>query len=82
MESALKLKNRISWIWLDTLDGKLSISFNQIQKLRQKGFKICLVSPELPMKKILYLYKLKKKISKKMNLFKAICTKRPDIWKL
>jgi hypothetical protein len=77
---ALKLAKRISWIWLDTFDGKLPISFNQIKKLKQKKFKICLVSPELPMKRISHLQKLKNKIYKKINFFDAVCTKKPNIW--
>ena len=80
MEGILKLSGNVNWIWLDTLDGNLPISFNQIKKLRKKRFKICLVSPELPMKKNLYLYKLKRKIYKKINLFDAICTKKPNTW--
>ncbi len=82
MEGILKLSGYVNWVWLDTFDGKLPISFNQIKKLRKKKFKIFLVSPELPMKKNLYLHKLKRKIYKKIKLFDAICTKKPNIWEL
>ena len=80
INGAFKFSNILKWVWIDTFNGKLPISVNQIKKLKQKKFKICLVSPELPMKKISYLYKLKRKIAKKINLFDAICTKKPYIW--
>ena len=82
LEGAMKLANKIDWVWVDTFDGKLPITFNQIKKLKKKKLRICLVSPELPMKKNLYLDKLKTNFKKKINLFDAICTKNPKKWKL
>ena len=82
LEGAMKLANKIDWVWVDTFDGKLPITFNQIKKLKKKKLRICLVSPELPMKKNLYLDKLKTNIKKKIKLFDAICTKNPKKWKL
>jgi len=82
LEGAMKLANKIDWVWVDTFEGKLPITFNQMKKLRNKKLKVCLVSPELPMKKNLYLNKLKTSINKKINFFDAICTKNPNKWKL
>jgi hypothetical protein len=78
---ALKFKKILKWIWLDTFNGKLPISFRELRLLKNYNFKICLVSPELPMKKILYLKKMKKKISMYRSYFDAVCTKYPSIWK-
>jgi len=82
IKGALKFSKILKWVWVDTFNGKLPISLNQIRILKQKKFKICLVSPELSTKKISYLYILKRKISKEINLFDAICTKKPNIWEL
>ena len=82
LDGAMKLANKIDWVWVDTFEGKLPITFNQMKKLKNKKLKICLVSPELPMKNNLYLNKLKTNINKKINFFDAICTKNPNMWKL
>ena len=46
IETALILKNKIDWIWIDTYT-KLSLTVNDYQKLKSANFKLCLVSPEI-----------------------------------
>ena len=71
-----KFNRKIQWVWYDTFDG-FNLDFKEIKKFKKKGFKICLVSPELHNKKVnknqinSFLLKLKKK---KIRI-DAVCTK-------
>ena len=46
INTALKMTNRVKWIWLDCFK-KYSISIKLINKLKINNFKICLVFPDL-----------------------------------
>ena len=46
IETALKLSNLASWIWLDYF-GIFPLKTFEFEKLKNAKFKICLVSPEL-----------------------------------
>ena len=81
-ESHSKIKNfnsKIKWIWLDTFDGHLPISINNI-KLLKKRFKICLVSPELTTRSSNILNNFKKFLGQNYLIFDAVCTKKPTSW--
>ena len=58
----------------------MPISSNEIKILKKNNFKICLVSPELPTKKIESIVLFKKQHSKEIKLIDAVCTKFPDMW--
>lgn len=81
IETALTLKGRIDWIWVDYFNY-FPLSKESANKLKSAGFKLCLVSPELQG----YPYEIE--IPKLAHLLKdqeifpeAICTKKPEIWK-
>ena len=86
-ESAIKIiKNVIKkpeWIWLDTFDGEIPISINQMENLKEIGMKICLVSPELhpdykhqvPTKEFLRNFN-----NFQRGMFNAVCTKKEEFW--
>lgn len=50
-KTVLKLKKKFKWIWLDCFE-KFDISINVLKKIKKKGYKICLVSPNLHNRKI------------------------------
>lgn len=81
ISGALKFGNILKWVWVDTFNGNLPITIKEIIKIKRKNFNICLVSPELPLKKTIYLKRMKNKIHKNLKYFDAICTKKPNLWR-
>ena len=72
-------KNKNKWIWVDTFDGDIPISTQAVKKFKKMGYKICLVSPELPVKDI-SISSFIKKNKLFIDHIDAICTKKPTIW--
>ena len=79
VETALRLKDRINWLWVDTFT-KLSLTFEEYIKLKSANFKLCLVSPELNNGNLIDLKNLKTFIQEKKINFDAVCTKFPEEW--
>lgn len=80
IDTALNLAGKVEWVWLDCFK-KLSIDSKQIRTLKNAGFKICLVSPEL------HSRDYKSEVSSAINWINemsieidAVCTKYPEIW--
>ena len=46
LESILLMKNKIKWVWVDCFT-KNPLTFITYIKLKNAGFKLCFVSPEL-----------------------------------
>lgn len=46
IESCLALKHKIDWVWVDCFN-QLPINLGNFKILKEAGFKLCLVSPEL-----------------------------------
>jgi len=77
LDTILNMENKIKWVWLDCF-SKLSIDVETYMILKKRGFKLCLVSPELqsqPEKIEEYRYYL----SEKNIVMDAICTKFKNI---
>ena len=86
----LRLKNKVieyekellegpKWIWVDSFDS-VWYDDKYIESIKNKGYKIVLVSPELHNRTNKLDYeKIKSMINKK--LVDAICTDAPDRWK-
>ncbi len=74
--TAIAFKAHAQWIWLDCFSGKINI--DDIKKLKQSGFKICLVSPELQNYPQDEITKFKQKL--KNIKVDAICTKNGLLW--
>ncbi|RDB35096.1 MAG: hypothetical protein DCC88_11935 [Spirobacillus cienkowskii] len=80
IETALTLSERVDWVWVDCFT-KFPLSENSALRLKNAGFKLCLVSPELQggdaeteipaLASLLIARNIKPE---------AVCTKRPDIW--
>ena len=80
VESALSLAGLIDWAWIDCFT-RFPLSTDDAIGLKNAGFKLCLVSPELqgrdPETGIPALRLLLKERNIKAD---AVCTKRPDLW--
>lgn len=77
IEYALNFAKKASWVWVDCFT-KMSLDDESYKKLKDAGFKICLVSPELQKHEIAKIAEFKKQLNgKKID---AVCTKHPDLW--
>ena len=80
VDSALTLAGKVEWVWVDCFTH-FPLSHDDAQRLKNAGFKLCLVSPELqgrdPETEIPELIRI---LEERKILADAVCTKRPDIW--
>jgi hypothetical protein len=80
IETALCISGLVEWVWLDCFT-KFPINFPEYKALKDSGYKICLVSPELQGRdnnsEILKILSFMKKNNIHMD---AICTKKPNFW--
>lgn len=68
---------KVKWVWVDCFDG-LAIDRAVYQQLKDAGFKICLVSPELQNHSIARISHFQKNLTGlKID---AVCTKQPNVW--
>ena len=79
IETALNLKDKISWAWVDMF-CEFPISYNDFIALKSANFKLCLVSPELQSNNKLKINEVKNIILEKNIIFDAVCTKYPNNW--
>lgn len=77
LDTILKMKSKVNWVWVDCF-SELPINKENYLILKQAGFKLCLVSPELQGRpddiKVYNEYLIKHDI-----VFDAICTKLHNI---
>ncbi|GGF66657.1 hypothetical protein GCM10011332_20950 [Terasakiella brassicae] len=80
IETAMALAGKVEWVWVDCFT-KFPLTPDEIVALKEAGFKLCLVSPELQGYNaedgILQLFTT---LGKHKTLVDAVCTKRPDLW--
>lgn len=80
LETALTLAGKVDWVWVDCFT-RFPLSTEESKRLKQAGFKLCLVSPELhgrdAEKEIPELIQLLEELK---IIPEAVCTKRPDLW--
>jgi hypothetical protein len=80
IETALTLSGKIDWVWVDCFTH-FPLTNDEYMQLKNAGFKLCLVSPELQGRpaesEIPFLAAL---LTERSILADAICTKRPDLW--
>jgi|TARA_B110000008_G_scaffold278892_1_gene324021 hypothetical protein len=80
IETVKSLSGKVDWVWVDCF-SKFPISLEEFKQLKQYGFKLCIVSPELQgrtdQKHVLeFKYQLEK-LGIKGD---AVCTKYLDLW--
>lgn len=80
IETAISLAGRVQWVWVDCF-SRFPLERNSAELLKNAGFKLCLVSPELQGREAA------EEIPELINLLKreriradAVCTKRLDLW--
>ncbi len=78
LEYALGFAQKAKWVWVDCF-SKLPLDDDSYSKLKEAGFKICVVSPELQKHSAAKINEFKEQLVNKE--IDAVCTKRTDIWK-
>ena len=73
ISTAIKLKNKVDWVWFDTFKG-IPKDLKIFHNLKKLGFKVCIVCPKLHNKKNTLNKSLINKLKKK-KLIDAVCTK-------
>ncbi len=78
LETVLTLREKIEWIWVDCFND-LPLTEENYNQLKEAGFKLCLVSPELQGRPE-ELKAYQETLEKNSWRFDAVCTKRVDLW--
>lgn len=81
LDTLEKMQGKVNWVWVDCFT-ELPINNEIYRKIKNMGYKLCLVSPELQnQKEKLELYA--KQIKDEKIEFDAICTKEYNVekWK-
>ena len=78
---ALNLAGQADWVWMDLFKGWF-LSETEYLLIKEAGFKICLVSPELhgDGRGESEIRELREIMTLKGIKIDAVCTKRPDLW--
>jgi hypothetical protein len=79
IDTILNMQERVKWVWVDCF-SELPITKENYKLLKDKGFKFCLVSPELQGQSE-KLEKYKQYLEDENIIFDAICTKVYNIEK-
>jgi len=77
IDYALAFRGRVNWVWVDTFQD-FPLSAESYSELRDAGFKLCLVSPELQGFPKEDITNMKNKIQG--FSIEAVCTKYPELW--
>ena len=79
IETAVSLKGKVEWIWVDHFT-KFPLNFKSYKFLKDLGFKICIVSPELQNGNLNTAKELKNKLLSDKIEINAVCTKYLELW--
>lgn len=80
IETVLTLTGKVDWVWVDCF-SRFPLSQNDVIRLHQAGFKLCIVSPELQGRNAeIEIPKLSQLLSDLNIKVEAVCTKYPEIW--
>ncbi|MBL4654865.1 MAG: hypothetical protein JKY33_03470 [Bacteroidia bacterium] len=79
MDTILEMKGKVDWVWVDCFT-RLPLDCKGYETLKDAGFKLCLVSPELQGREE-DIQPYKEYLSKENIIFDAICTKMHNISK-
>jgi hypothetical protein len=81
LECALKLKGRAEWVLIDLFHEDFPFNGDECLALKNAGYKICLVSPELwGRSPDVAIVKLKQQLKERGILVDAILSKCPEAW--
>jgi hypothetical protein len=80
IETALSLAGKVDWVWVDCFTH-FSLEEEEAGRLKDAGFKLCLVSPELQGRDAtVEIPELASLLTERHIVADAVCTKRPDLW--
>jgi hypothetical protein len=80
IETALTLSGKVDWVWVDCFT-RFPLDQKDVVRLKNAGFKLCIVSPELQGRDAeLEIPMLIKHLHDQKIDAEAVCTKRPDLW--
>ncbi len=80
IETALTLAGKVDWVWVDCFT-RFPLSEHDARRLKDAGFKLCLVSPELQGRDAnVEIPNLASLLKERNIVADAVCTKRPDLW--
>jgi hypothetical protein len=80
IETALTLAGKVDWVWVDCFTH-FPLSEQDARRLKDAGFKLCLVSPELQGRDVnVEIPQLASLLKERNIVADAVCTKRPDLW--
>ena len=82
VDSALTLAGKVDWVWVDCFTH-FPLSALDGRRLKDAGFKLCMVSPELQGRNAdVEIPQLARLLAERGIVADAVCTKRPDLWEL
>lgn len=80
IDTALSLAGKVDWVWVDCFTH-FALSGADAARLREAGFKLCLVSPELQGRPAdTEIPALAALLAERGITADAVCTKRCDLW--
>ena len=80
IETALTLAGKVDWVWVDCFT-RFPLSEHDARRLKDAGFKLCLVSPELQGRDAnVEIPQLASLLKERNIVADAVCTKRPNLW--
>ena len=79
VNTPLSLSGFAEWIWLDVFNN-FPISKDEYKSLKNAGYKICLVSPELHDNSFDRVRDFKEYLHQNCIKFDAVCTRNPSYW--
>ena len=80
IDTALTLVGKVNWVWVDCFT-KFPLSEDDALRLKNAGFKLCLVSPELHGRNAEFEIPALVSLLGARNIeLDAVCTKRLDLW--
>ena len=82
IETALTLAGKVDWVWVDCFTH-FHLSEQDATTLKDAGFKLCLVSPELQGRDAnVEIPQLISLLNERNIVADAVCTKRTDLWEV
>ncbi|RNF82340.1 phosphatidylinositol-specific phospholipase C/glycerophosphodiester phosphodiesterase family protein [Montanilutibacter psychrotolerans] len=79
IDTALSLAGKVEWVWVDCFT-RFPLDRAQAERLRQGGFRLCLVSPELQGRPVAEISALREMLTREGIVADAVCTKEPGLW--
>ena len=81
IDTVMTLKGMVDWVWVDCFT-RFPLDRGQADRLRQAGFQLCLVSPELQGRTGEEPVNAMRSLLDELGIVcDAVCTKTPELWK-